>query len=132
MRITSALIEIIHKGKRVASHVRSFGLGKCCTLPEHRPVKHQKYLEWTPSRIISWAGEAGPSTGQLATHILEKRPFPEQGYRSCLGLIRMGDRYGKERLESARAVPLMDKTILHMREYMKCYHSTYSDNKDDY
>jgi len=76
-------------------------VGKCCTLPEHRPVAHQKYLEWTPSRIIRWASDAGPSTGQLARHILDKRPFPEQGYRSCLGLIRLGDRYGKERLESA-------------------------------
>lgn len=101
VRITSGLIEIIHKGKRVASHLRSFGLGKSCTLPAHRPVAHQKYLEWTPSRIIRWAGDAGPSTGQLAKHILEKRPFPEQGYRSCLGLIRLGDRYGKERLEAA-------------------------------
>jgi transposase len=101
VRITSGLIEIIHKGKRVASHLRSFGLGKSCTLPEHRPAAHQKYLEWTPSRIIRWAGDAGPSTGQLAKHILEKRPFPEQGYRSCLGLIRLADRYGKERLEAA-------------------------------
>lgn len=101
VRISSGLIEILHKGKRVASHTRSFGVGKYCTLLEHRPTSHQKYLEWTPSRIINWAGDAGSYTGKLAQQILAQRPHAEQGYRSCLGLIRLGERYGKERLNAA-------------------------------
>jgi len=62
---------------------------------------HQKYLEWTPSRIVEWAGTIGPFTAQLAERIMAERPHPEQGYRSCMGLIGLGRRYGKDRLEAA-------------------------------
>jgi transposase len=102
-RITSSMVEIIYHGKRVASHRLLLGKGKYSTLPEHRPASHQKYLEWTPSRIAGWAAQTGPNTKALAAKIMESKPHPEQGYRSCLGLIRLGERYGKERLENACA-----------------------------
>jgi hypothetical protein len=75
---------------------------------EHRPKAHQKHLDWTPSRIVEWAGTIGPFTAQLAERIMAERPHPEQGYRSCMGLIGLGRRYGKERLEAAaqRAIHL--------------------------
>jgi len=73
------------------------------------PKSHQKYLEWTPSRLIGWAAKIGPSTQKLVTSILENRPHPEQGYRSCLGLLRLGKRYTPERLESACAKALTMK-----------------------
>lgn len=101
VRITASVIEILYQGKRVASHRILPGKGKFSTLTEHRPAAHQKYLQWTPSRIISWAAETGPKTAELAKMTMEQKPHPEQGYRSCLGLIRLGDRYGKERLEAA-------------------------------
>jgi transposase len=65
------------------------------------PKAHQKYLEWTPSRLIQWAGTIGPQTQNLLRFILENRPHPEQGYRSCLGVLRLKDRYSSERLEAA-------------------------------
>lgn len=101
VRYTATAVEILYQGKRVASHARSNHPGKHSTIPEHRPKAHQKYLEWTPSRIVDWAATIGPFTAQLAERMLSERPHPEQGYRSCLGLIGLGRRYGKDRLEAA-------------------------------
>jgi transposase len=107
-RSTPTTVEILYQGKRVASHARSSRPGKHSTLPEHRPKAHQKYLEWTPSRIVEWAATIGPFTAQLAERIMAEKPHPEQGYRSCMGLIGLGRRYGNERLEAAaqRAIHL--------------------------
>lgn len=101
VRLTDSIIEVLFKNRRVASHARSYRKGAFITLPEHMPKAHQKYLEWTPSRVIGWAGENGPNTQELITHILENRPHPEQGFRSCLGIMRLAKRYSPERLEAA-------------------------------
>jgi transposase len=101
VRYTATTVEILYQGKRVASHARSNRPGKHTTFAEHRPKAHHKYLEWTPSRTVEWAGTVGPFTAQLAEKILAEKPHPEQGYRSCMGLIGLGRRYGKERLEAA-------------------------------
>jgi transposase len=108
VRYTGTTVEILYQGKRVASHARSNRPGKHSTVAEHRPKAHQKYLEWTPSRIVEWAATIGPFTAQLAERIMAEKPHPEQGYRSCMGLIGLGRRYGKERLEAAgqRAIHL--------------------------
>jgi len=93
----------------VAAHVRSYERGKATTDPAHRPKSHQQHLEWTPSRLIHWAGaEVGPQCAQAVTRILEIQPHPEMGYRACLGLMRLGRMYGKVRLEQAceRAISL--------------------------
>jgi len=65
------------------------------------PDSHRRHQEWTPGRIISWAEKTGPATAKLAQGILQSRPHPEQGYRSCLGIVWLGDRYGAERVEAA-------------------------------
>ena len=101
VRITSTTIEILFKNRRVASHVRSYHPGAFTTLTEHMPKSHQKYLEWTPSRIIRWAGKNGPETQNLISQILDSRTHPEQAYRSCLGIMRLAKRYSPERLEAA-------------------------------
>jgi transposase len=101
VRISRGTIEVFHDGRRVAAHVRSRRKGTFTTEPGHRPKSHQKHLEWTPSRIIRWAERTGFHTGELVRRILEDKPHPEQGYRACLGLLRLGDRYGKDRLEAA-------------------------------
>jgi transposase len=100
-RITATTVELLFKGKRVASHPRSYLAGRHTTCPEHMPESHKRYLEWTPSRIERWAEKTGPSTGALVKEIMERRPHPEQGFRSSLGIIRLGRRYGSERLEAA-------------------------------
>jgi hypothetical protein len=67
------------------------------------PPEHRRYAQWTPSRMIEWAGKTGPSTALLAEKIIASRKFPEQGYRAVLGLMRLGRDYGAERLERACA-----------------------------
>jgi len=101
LRITASTIEILFKNRRVASHKRSYRKGGFTTDKAHRPKSHQKHLEWTPSRIIHWAAENSPHTKQLVTRIIGSKPHPEQGYRSCLGIIRLAKKYSPERLEAA-------------------------------
>jgi transposase len=101
VRLTAATVEILHRGRRVAAHVRSHRVGGHTTEAAHRPKAHQKHLEWSPERLIRWGEEVGPSTGRLVQQILERRPHPEQGYRACLGLLRLGKQHTPERLEAA-------------------------------
>jgi transposase len=101
IRVTAATVEIFHNGLRVASHARSFVTDEATTISEHRPKAHQQYLEWTPSRLLSWAEAAGPNTAQLFRQILATKPHPEMGYRSCLGLVHLGGKHTIERLEAA-------------------------------
>jgi transposase len=88
---------------RITSHARSYDRGRHTTRSEHMPKAHQKHAEWSPSRIVRWAETIGPATARLAQTILEERPHPEQGYRSCLGILRLAKRFGNERLEAACA-----------------------------
>jgi transposase len=75
------------------------------------PKSHQRYLEWTPSRIIHWAEKTGPKTSHLVTHIMQNRPHPEQGFRSCLGIMRLASQYSPQRLENASARALAIKAF---------------------
>ena len=100
-RRTSTTVEVFFKGKRVASHIRSYIKGGFTTHPEHMPRSHREHLKWSPSRIISWAAKTGPYTALVAEAILSSRKHPEQGYRSCLGIKRLGEKYTKTRLEAA-------------------------------
>lgn len=108
MRLTAMTVEVLHDGKRVASHARSYKRGHYSTDPGHRPAAHQRHLEWTPSRLVRWAESVGPQTARRVGTILEQRSHPEQGFRSCLGIMRLGKRYTPERLEAAatRAVTI--------------------------
>lgn len=101
VRFTSSTVEVLFKNKRVASHQRDYRKGAFTTLTGHMPKSHQRYLEWTPSRIIRWAEKNGPKTQRLITRILDSRTHPEQGYRSSLGIMRLGKAYSPERLEAA-------------------------------
>jgi transposase len=109
VRLTSTTVEVLFKGKRVAAHPRSYRQGGFTTLSQHMPKAHQRYLEWSPSRIIRWAEEHGPMTQKLVSAILDSRPHPEQGFRSCLGIMRLGKRYPQDRLEAACARALAIK-----------------------
>ena len=104
-RRTATTVEVLYKGRRVHAHVRSFGSGYT-TIKEHMPRAHQEHLEWNPTRILQWARETGPSAAQLAERIMATRAHPEQGYRACLGILRLGKKYGRDRLEAACALAL--------------------------
>ena len=100
VRFSEKTVEVFLKGQRIAAHARSYVQGKHSTLREHRPPKHQN-LEWTSQRIIQKGQEVGTSTVALLERIMQTREYPELGYRSCLGVLRLGNRYSNQRLEAA-------------------------------
>jgi len=103
LRATAATIEIFRSGRRVASHARSYVKYAPTTVPAHMPKAHRAHLEWTPSRLVRWAETIGPATAALLAEIMRQRPHPEQGYRACLGIMRLAQRYPAPRLERACA-----------------------------
>ena len=111
VRATPTTVEIFHKGQRVASHVRARKSYTAVTNPEHRPASHRAHLDWPPSRMIQWARTVGPHTAELVEKILEAFPHPEMGYRSCLGIIRLGHRYPATRMEAAAERALLTGAI---------------------
>ncbi len=108
LRVTTHAVEILWRGKRVAAHLRSTKRGVYSTVPAHLPAAHRAHLEWSPQRLIRWGGTVGPSCAAVVVRILETRPHPEQGYRACLGLLRLAEQHGRDRLEAActRAIAL--------------------------
>lgn len=101
VRLTAATVEVFHGGQRVASHLRGHRRGSHTTVLAHMPESHRQHAEWTPERLIRWAGESGEAVAEMIRRLLERRPLPQQGYRSCLGVMRLGERYGHDRLEAA-------------------------------
>lgn len=108
LRIATTGIERFAAGKRVAAHGRSPHRGAFSTLTEHMPASHQAHRQWSPSKLIAWGATVGPHTERVVAFQLERMPHPEQGYRACLGLMRLARQYGNARLEAAatRAVAL--------------------------
>jgi len=100
-RITEHTIECFLKGKRIASHVRSYFKGRHTTVIEHMPAQHQHYAQYSTDMFINWASSVGPATAQVVKLIIKARRHPQQAYRSCLGLMRLGKSYSPDRLENA-------------------------------
>jgi len=101
-RYTETSVEVFHRDIRVAAHPRIPADGrKHSTLPEHMPSSHRRFANWTLERIKRQAGEIGPSVSALVDIILRDRPHPEQGFRSCIGILRLAERYDRQRLEAA-------------------------------
>ena len=100
-RITTATVEVFHKGSRIASHPFSALRNRHTTTAEHMPSAHRRYAEWTPAKMMDEAGKVGPSTTALFEAIMKAKPHPEQGFRSCLGILSLVKSYGPERVEAA-------------------------------
>jgi transposase len=120
-RVSAATVELFHRGQRIAAHLRDNTAGRHTTNPAHMPKAHQHHLKWTPSRLIAWAETIGPQTAALVRAILADRPHPEQGYRSCLGLLRLSRRDGAARLEAAcaRALTVGVRSYRHVDSILK-------------
>ena len=102
VRVTGTTIEIFYKQNRIASHRRLYGRkGQYSTITEHMPEDHQQYLEWNGDRFRRWAMQIGPCTGEVINSILTSQRVEQQSYRSCMGLLKMAEKYSPERLEAA-------------------------------
>lgn len=111
VRASNTAVELFHRNKRVASHLRLQRKGQYATHTEHMPKGHRDYAEWTPERLVRWAEKTGPQTVSAVETILRARPHPQQGFRACIGLMRLGKEYGPERLEAACNRALATKTV---------------------
>jgi transposase len=121
VRVTATTVEIFLRTVRIDSYVRSYERGRHTTRTEHMPKAHREQAEWSPSRLIRWAKTIGAETATLVQAIIAERPHPEQGYRSCLGILRLAKKYGPERLEAAcaRAVAVRARSYRHVDAILK-------------
>ena len=101
VRMSENTIECFCRNKQVAAHRRSHKKGRHTTVKEHMPKAHQKWAQWNPDRFIRWALKIGPDTARLIEAVIGSRAVPQQGYRSCLGILRLAERFGDQRLEAA-------------------------------
>ena len=101
VRITANTVECFHRGQRVASHRRSYQKGHHTTVAAHMPEAHRHAGDWSPERLINWAAKTGVATQALISKVLASRQHPQQAYRACLGILRLGKAYGDKRLEAA-------------------------------
>ena len=101
VRITARTIEAFAKGKRVAAHARISGNYQHSTSSDHMPANHRFRADWTPERMRKQAARIGANAEALIEVILRERRHPEQGFRSCLGILRLAKSYGPARLEDA-------------------------------
>ncbi len=119
--VTATTVDVLLRGARVWLHVRSYQAGRHTTIPEHMPKAHRAHLEWSPSRLIGWGATIGRHTEALVQALLESRPHPEQGYRSCLGILRLAKQHGPARLDAAcgRALAAGARSYRHVESILK-------------
>lgn len=119
-RITANTVELFRKGERIAAHMRCSGNGRHTTVPEHMPSSHRRFADWTIERITREASAIGPNAALLCERILADRPHPEQGFRACLGIIRLVKGFGRERVNAAcgRALEIGARTYGSVRSIL--------------
>ena len=123
LHFTPSLVEIFHRGQRIASHPRRHKAGTYTTVTEHMPESHRQYAKWTPERLINWAkDEAGASTAKVASAIMLSKPHPQIGFKAVLGLMNLGRRYGADRLERAceRALAIHSANYQTVKSTLRC------------
>ena len=102
IRVTKCVVEVYYNNLRICSHPRLRGKeGQYHTIPEHMPEKHKMYADWNAERFVSWAASIGEHTKAVITAILQYHKIEQQSYRACMGILKLGDKYGVNRLESA-------------------------------
>lgn len=121
VRLTDRTIEAFHKGERIASHVRSPGRRCHTTIAEHMPSSHRRHAAWTPARMMAAAERIGPAATALFETIMAGRPHPEQGFRTCLGILALEKTYGRARLDAAceRAGLIKARSVTSIRSILK-------------
>lgn len=121
VRVSGAVIEIFHRAQRVASHPRSRGRRGHVTIPDHMPSAHRRFGEWTPARMLRAAAEIGPSAAAFCETVMAARPHPEQGFRTCLGVLALVKTYGPRRVDAAcrRGVDIRARSVASIRSILK-------------
>ncbi|QIE43875.1 IS21 family transposase [Meridianimarinicoccus aquatilis] len=121
VRATHSTVEVFHRGKRIASHVRNPGRRSHVTVPDHMPSSHRRHAEWTPARVLASAEKLGPSVAAFCQIVMEDRPHPEQGFRTCMGVLSLAKSYEPDRLDAAcrRGVAIKARSVSSIRSILK-------------
>lgn len=121
VRISGDIVEIFHKGQRVASHLRCPGRRSHVTLPDHKPSAHRRHAEWTPARMLVQAAKLGPSVTAFCEAVMTARPHPEQGFRTCLGVPALAKSYDATRLDATcrRGLTIQTRSVASIRSILK-------------
>lgn len=121
VRISGSIVEIFHKGQRVASHLRCPGRRSHVTLPDHMPSAHRRHAEWSPARMLAQAAKLGPSVTAFCEAVMADRPHPEQGFRTCLGVLALAKSYDATRLDDAcrRGLTIRARSVASIRSILK-------------
>jgi len=102
VRVTRQVIEVFFNNHRICSHPRLYGYpGQYSTMGAHMPPDHQAYVQWNADRFKAWARKIGPNTETAVKAVLSSHKVEQQGYKSCLALIKLADKYSVVRLEAA-------------------------------
>ncbi|MDR0882365.1 MAG: IS21 family transposase [Candidatus Adiutrix sp.] len=102
VRITENVIEIFFEGHRICSHPRLKGRpGQYSTLEIHMPPNHRKYAAWDGDRFRTWAARIGVNTSAAVQSLLERHKVEQQGYKACMAILKLTDKYPVERLEAS-------------------------------
>jgi hypothetical protein len=120
LRVTANAVQALHRGNRVASHMRCAHKGGFTTVAEHLPERHQHQAQWTPERLIAWGARIGVACAGVVTKMLQRQRHPEHAYRASLGLLSLSKRYGEARLEAActMAMALGTSKYAHIRDIL--------------
>jgi transposase len=121
VRIAEATLEVFHKGERVASHARVPNRRGHTTIPEHMPSAHRRHAQWTPARLLEEASRIGPAAMALCDAVMTARPHPEQGFRTCLGILGLARSYDAARLEAAcaRGISIRARSVGSIRSILQ-------------
>jgi len=101
LRVTSTIVEVIAHGRRVAVHPRRDHPYGYSTIAEHMPEAHRWRGEWDPVRLVKWGQKHGEHIAKLFEVIMGEKTHPQQGFRACLGIMRLSGKVGDERLDAA-------------------------------
>ena len=102
VRLTRTTVEIFFAGTRIASHLRVHGRpNQYSTVEGHMPPDHQAYLQWNGERFVRWAEQIGQHTAAVVRLFLSAHKVEQQGYKSCMAMLKLAERYSSQRLESA-------------------------------
>lgn len=121
IRVCGDVVEVFHKGVRVASHPRCLGRRSHVTLAEHMPSAHRRHADWTPARILAQAEKLGPSVVSFCETIMTDRPHPELGFRTCLGILALAKSYEPARIDAAcrRGLSIRARSVASIKSILK-------------
>ena len=107
-------VRVFYQGNLIAYHPRHKNRHGYTTSKDHLPSTHQFVHDWSEEKFLSWARGISPQTEHFIQKVMERARYPEQAYRSCVGILSMTRKVGKQRLISA----------IHRAAYMQEYNYT--------